>query len=565
MATNSAPFPARGARPWDDDLKVYIDTGDAAQVHKAEDLAFSPVPGIPATDVQTAIQQTAGSADPALTDTQVAGLLAGPSQTATTLATEAVTRVSRARHAPALGLFFPEAEGAVGNGTTDDAAAIRAAEAAALAVGGTLHAQGEYGIGSTVKIRCNADMGRATLNWLGGAGSGTALIIGETDGPGDGKVGGKRTWSQHVIAPTVMATAKTTLGWAQVAGTVGIRISNAYSLTLFLNVVKNFEVGLLFRAEGGEGVSYANVYGGHLWNNKINELHDADYATGGWVTENKIYGTRHSHNSGEGYHAPGTRHIKLAAQAGFYVITNNVWVGPSLETPGVVELAVEIESRGDTDLEEAKYNRFIQSRLETSSGGPRIQMGGVDNFFDGGYSLRFVNWTYTTGYVASQHRWVTSGVSYEPAMSGNGGRITENPDSNSMPVHTQLVAGGNRLGHDPLTQYVWQQTANGARWKRFGDEHARLFADATNGRWYMGTGSAAPNRYIGALGSSIAIEGGTVIWPTNNTYDLGSSGGRPRDFHVGRHIRLGNLYLRESGGALQVSTNGTTWQTVTTT
>src|SRR5688572_14725912 len=82
------------------------------------------------------------------------------------------SRTQRLSHIPAIGLYFPEAEGAVADGTTDDSAAIIAAEAAALAAGGTLHMQGEYALGTQVKIRCDADMRRATLNWLGGASSG---------------------------------------------------------------------------------------------------------------------------------------------------------------------------------------------------------------------------------------------------------------------------------------------------------------------------------------------------------------------------------------------------------
>ena len=103
-----AKWPAQGERPWDDALKAYIDTEDAAvaaaaqtslatsladhqnqasNAHDASAMRFTPVPGITATDVQTAIQQTAGSTDPALTDTQVAGFVTGPSQTATAIAT----------------------------------------------------------------------------------------------------------------------------------------------------------------------------------------------------------------------------------------------------------------------------------------------------------------------------------------------------------------------------------------------------------------------------------------------------------------------------------------------
>lgn len=49
---------------------------------------------------------------------------------------QAVGRITSTEHAPALGLFFPEAEGAVGDGTTNDTAAIAAAIDACTAAGG---------------------------------------------------------------------------------------------------------------------------------------------------------------------------------------------------------------------------------------------------------------------------------------------------------------------------------------------------------------------------------------------------------------------------------------------
>lgn len=49
-----------------------------------------------------------------------------------------VQRIERTLHAPALGVFFPEAEGAVGDGVTDDAAAINAAFVAAGTSRGTV-------------------------------------------------------------------------------------------------------------------------------------------------------------------------------------------------------------------------------------------------------------------------------------------------------------------------------------------------------------------------------------------------------------------------------------------
>lgn len=56
-----------------------------------------------------------------------------------TISTQAVGRSVSVEHAPALGMFFPEAEGAARDGSTDDTAAIEAADTAAAASGGKVY------------------------------------------------------------------------------------------------------------------------------------------------------------------------------------------------------------------------------------------------------------------------------------------------------------------------------------------------------------------------------------------------------------------------------------------
>lgn len=65
---------------------------------------------------------------------------------ANNLSASTVARVTPSQHAPALGVFFPEAEGAVGNGTADDTTAVQAALDAIGAAGGTgvLHCERTY-------------------------------------------------------------------------------------------------------------------------------------------------------------------------------------------------------------------------------------------------------------------------------------------------------------------------------------------------------------------------------------------------------------------------------------
>lgn len=102
-------------------------------------IAFSPTPQISATDVQGAI-------------TELSNDTVGIEDIATK-----IDRSTRTAHAPALGVFFPEAEGAVADGVTNDSAAIAAATTAAGTTGSVAFRAGAvYGIGAQVAIAAGA-------------------------------------------------------------------------------------------------------------------------------------------------------------------------------------------------------------------------------------------------------------------------------------------------------------------------------------------------------------------------------------------------------------------------
>jgi parallel beta-helix repeat protein len=90
-------------------------------------------------------------------------------------------QITRTSHMPALGMYFPEAEGAAGNGTTDDATAIQAALDAAGAAGNgarVIFAPGKtYALGSQITVPANVRIeGRATLRMLASATSRAILV-----------------------------------------------------------------------------------------------------------------------------------------------------------------------------------------------------------------------------------------------------------------------------------------------------------------------------------------------------------------------------------------------------
>ena len=63
-----------------------------------------------------------------------------------------IARVTPSRHAPALGLYFPEAEGGLGDGRTDDTAAVLAAFAKASATKTLTIGGNSYAPGATVQL-----------------------------------------------------------------------------------------------------------------------------------------------------------------------------------------------------------------------------------------------------------------------------------------------------------------------------------------------------------------------------------------------------------------------------
>lgn len=95
--------------------------------------------------------------------------------------------LTREAHAPGLGAFFPEAEGAVGiDGTIDDSAAIQAALSASVVAGNKgvvlLRDGAVYGLGNRLTLPAGSTLaGRATLKMLAGATSQAILIQNVSD------------------------------------------------------------------------------------------------------------------------------------------------------------------------------------------------------------------------------------------------------------------------------------------------------------------------------------------------------------------------------------------------
>lgn len=356
--------------------------------------------------------------------------------------------------------------GATGNGTTDDAAAINTAAAAASAAGVRLFAAGTFKIGSTVTITDHADLSGATFNYTG---TGIAVLVGSAS----------QLFRKTVSLPTIVATAKTNTGWAQVSGSTGVEILNAASCVITSPRIASFAVGLLVRGEG-MGCVYNSISVQHLDNNQIN--HDISADATGWSNENHYFINRFSFNSGEGTAVSGTRDIRI--QTATNIPNDNTWFGGSLEgsTP-----EYHMECAG-------LQNRFVQMRWEVT-GGARVywRVGANLNEIDGGYDVH---------------------------------QIVETFESGALPqyVHSAaLIRFGNFLPGSAVVNnnYVTQIDSTGVHVKPQTGTLDRLIL-GSDGKCWMGNGSGAPVAYFqGVSTTGVGLFAGHLYAGADNTNDIG--------------------------------------------
>lgn len=414
--------------------------------------------------------------------------------------------------------------GVVGNGTTDDTTAINNAFNSAASLGIKVFARGSYGIAGTVNISNDCDLGQATFNWTG-TGTGPVIKVG-------GLTSGVSLLNKRIVLPAVVNTKKTVNGWAQagVVGTVGIHAQNMYNCRVSITNVQNFETGLKVWGEAS-GVSYTTFDILSLTNNKVNLL--CDHNGTGWVNQNLFMNGRLFHFSNEGTTPQtGVKHIWLRRSGTTTgAPNNNTFLNTSVESPNTVEFCI--------DIEEGRYNQFINNRFEIVGGVGTVRWGAGAwyNRILGGFNSDSITQTWVSGALSNV---IDSGSSLTRPMTVKGA-VWENTSGATSPIHTFLRAGGIAASDDPATGYVGKITANLWSLKRNTDSFDRLQLDAQNGRVYLGNASAAPTLYFSANGTTgININGGNLYFATDNTNDIGLSGSvRPRYVRAATGLQTG--------------------------
>lgn len=419
---------------------------------------------------------------------------------------------------------------------------LQAAADAAAANGTKLVSSGVLTTGSTLTLNCDADLSGLTYNY---SGTGTAVLVGNP---------AIANFRKTLRLPHVIATAKTTTGWGQVVGSVGVDVVNAYAFHITVPNVRSFETGLRVRGDTSNGTQQTTFHLGHLDNNKVN-VRFTGSATG-WANQDCFFGGRCSHNSNEGAQVAGTRHVLFELLAN--PVNGHQFFGTSLESPNVVEYHIEAA--------QTTWCTFWGARFENTGGDAnrRILNTGAskNNRLMGG------------AYAENMTQVVTSpalpfDIDTNASTTRRGGTTTspavllENVTSNTAPVLAIMAAGAGGAGTAPATGYAGWLTANKWSGKRSTDSFNRFELDVQNGRVYLGDASAAPVAYLGGSASALFVGGGVPVLPlTTDAQDLGSAGLRWRDLHTSRYVRIGSIYLRDNAGVLEKSTDGTTWTPV---
>lgn len=427
------------------------------------------------------------------------------------------------------GVIYPDGSG-LGAITFDS---LQAACALATSEGRRVWAAGEITTDQTLIVQSDADLRGLTINYTG---STVAVQLGSES---------EYTRRLHVVLPHVIAANKAGTGWAAVAGTTGVYAVNLDSCSsIEVPLIRGFAVGMLVYGSS-RGCAYNTFNLGHLDNNQVNLRLSANAS--GWSNQNTFIGGRFSHNSAEGAQVSGVRHIDMVAGLA-NVINNNTWLGPSLEglTP---EYHVAFAGT---------VNVFVNARWEASP--PRViwQNATTRCLILWGYQAQSIVETFGTGasqnvIMASAVKWTSSGT--EPLFT------IEHSGSSTAALLTMMDPGARAAGASPETAYRSRASSTDWRFKRAADGFARLILDGQDGRVWFGAGTADSTRYIGNLGSNIAVVGSSFLFSAHNTYDLGSATFAPRYVYAGTAVKTGAFATGSRPTASSVGAGATVFDT----
>jgi hypothetical protein len=319
--------------------------------------------------------------------------------------------------------------GAVGDGVTDDTAAIQAAiDACETTNQSLLGNAGTYLITDTLVI--DADTGfiadLSQMNIIVDASAvATAFAIGQAG------AGVDRSTNFNIKLPkTITNTAKTGTGWSGFDTSVGVHLRTLYSSYIYAGDIIGFGIGLKC-AGYNAGCVYNNIFLSRLYNNKINLLLGSDAGNASWTNENIFYGGEYGYDSSEGTAVSGVYDIKTQRDvaSGINGPNNNLFIKPSVEG-NVPEFHIY--------LYDASYNMFLEGRYEVAGSNGRVKLESSSgtftnkNKFVGGYEVESLVFTlsgstpYNTRFGGSNNN-AFNFTSAGNITANSGGNTVANP------------------------------------------------------------------------------------------------------------------------------------------
>lgn len=405
-------------------------------------------------------------------------------------------------------------------------AQIQAACNSAATFGTKVVAAGALTTSSTLAITSACDLSGLTITYTG---SGTAVTVG----------GATVTRRTVFRLPNVINGTKPGTGWT--AGTVGVQTINLSDCEIYLGNIQDHESGLICYGQSGEH-AYNKYFVRGLNNNKINLTLSADST--GYVNGNNFYGGRYSHNSSEGTQVTGVYHIWLTNITTSRPNGNN-WFGASLESPNVVQYALNADS--------GQYNSWLGCRWEDSSGNARVRWGAlaIQNEIRGGYAADAITFTWVAGasrnLQTSADRFVMGG-STTPTMQ------LENTTSSGSPAFAVYNAGTIAGTYTPSTDWSAAIQGTGIRFKNKADANDRVLIDSgavAGGRVQFGAGSSALDISLFRSAANALSMGAANTFKTG----LNVTGSRPSASTVGQGSQFYDTTLNKP-----IWSDGTNWR-----
>ena len=395
--------------------------------------------------------------------------------------------------------------GAVGDGVTDDTAAIQAAINYCNTSGAILMgAPGDYRVTSTLVMNCNGNMGEMTI--LANATLVSPVIVygGSTSTTYD--------FNKSMVFPQVENTGRVPGFWG--TGT-GIEIRNTDACIFTVPRIEYFENGLRCGGQS-EGCAYNTIFLQYVYQNKINVLCQPKDATG-WCTQNVFIGGRlgfsPSNFVSSGY--SGSCIIAMrqfdpdsGIQGG---INHCTFINVSLESD-VVEFMIDCQGN---------YNQFQNMRYE-GLGTKRIRyyssavQGTTDNLVIGGTQNELVVYVFAGSGTSEFNQHIAS---RKNVYEGSGALFAVNTGGFNEPHWQGFNPGVQLLNKDTAsTDWTYRFYAGQSEYKQSTDAHPRLRFSHSFGVAAFGDGTVSPT-------TSFFQGNGTYLWATASTAFAPSTNG----------------------------------------